>query len=55
MRLVQLCLLALAVVVLLLAAINFFDLTGLIFWRAGVAILLLDAVLILLWPNKPRT
>ncbi len=51
MRILQIALLVLATIVLLLAARDPSTLISLILWRAGVAVLLVDVVICLIWPT----
>ncbi len=51
MRILQIGLLVLAVVVLLLAARDPSTLISLILWRTGIAVLLVDVVICLIWPT----
>jgi len=48
----QIFLFTLGMLALSLAAITWANLMGLIFWRVGVAFLLIDVVCIMLWPTK---
>ena len=53
MRLLQITLLGAALICLLASLLDMLGIAGLIHWRAGIALLAIDVVLILLWPTKP--
>ncbi len=53
MRTIQVGLLILATLVLIFAAVNWTTIIGLILWRVGIAMLLVDIVALMLWPTKP--
>ena len=53
MRLLQITLLWAALICFLASLLDMLGVGGLIHWRAGIALLAIDVVLILLWPTKP--
>lgn len=55
MRILQIVLFVIAVISFIVAVIFAGTETGDILWRAGMAILLLDIVFIMLWPDKTKT
>lgn len=55
MRILQIVLFVVAVLAFIIAVIFAGSGTGDIFWRAGMALLLLDIVCIMLWPDKTKT
>lgn len=52
MRILQIVLFVIGVIAFIVAAFFAGTETGDILWRAGIAILLLDVVCIMLWPEK---
>lgn len=54
MRILQIILFVIAILSFITALIYALTATGDIFWRAGIAILLLDIVCIMLWPGKTK-
>lgn len=54
MRYLQIVILAIAVIGFIVAVFFAGSGTGDIMWRAGIAILLLDVVCIMLWPEKAK-
>ncbi len=52
MRSFQIILFILGMLALSVAALTWMNIMGLIFWRVGVALLLLNIVCIMLWPTK---
>ncbi len=54
MRSLQIILFVVAILTFITALISAGSVTGDIFWRAGIAILLIDVVCIMLWFNKAK-
>jgi len=54
MRLLQIILFLLAALLFIVALFFIGSDTGLDLWRAGIAILLIDVVCLLLWPDKSK-
>ena len=52
MRIVQIVFFALGVIAFLAAAWFHDSMNGQTFWRVGVAFMITDVVMIMLWPNK---
>ena len=55
MRFVQIFLFIISIFLFFIAAFFYMSILGLILWRAGIAILLLDVVCLLLWPTAQAT